>query len=203
MRSAPRRPRAMTARRCGCLRVCRGEIDALRIASWILPHRTPGSWPPRPPRRKSRHRPGVKAARHHARDELRGHALHDLVTGGDTGQERLSGGTGRLGGGERGRHDRGAGMGQHAERVPLAAGKDRLGIDEGSAGLGQLRAMAQHGRRAAAALLLLHDRKRLPARRHVMRHERRGQRLQCHALGAVDEAGGRALKLRPATKAAN
>ena len=32
-------------------------------------------------------------------------------------------------------------MGQHAEGVALAAGEDRFGIDEGGAGLGQLRAV--------------------------------------------------------------
>ncbi len=133
------------------------------------------------------HRPGVKAARHHARDEFRRHALHDFVAGGDAGQERLARSAARLGGGERRRQDRGAGMGQHAERVPLAAGEDRLGIDKGGPGLGQFRAMAQHGRRPAAARLFLpHQSKRLPARRHVVRHERRRQRLQRHTLGPID-----------------
>ncbi len=78
-------------------------------------------------------------------------------------------------------------MGQHAERVPLAAGEDHLGVDEGGAGLGQLRAVDEHARDAAAArLFLLHQRQRLLARRHVVRDEGGGERLQRHPLGAVD-----------------
>ena len=79
-------------------------------------------------------------------------------------------------------------MGQHAERVPLAAGEDHLRIDKGGPGLGEFAAVAQHGRGpAAAGLFLLHQRQRLPARRHVVRDQRRGQRLQRDALGAVHD----------------
>ena len=49
-------------------------------------------------------------------------------------------------------------------------------------------AMAQHRRGPAAArLFLLHHRQGLPARRHVAADQRRAQRLQGHALGAVDD----------------
>jgi len=79
-------------------------------------------------------------------------------------------------------------MGQHAEGVPLAAGKDRLRIDKSSPSLGQPAAIAEHGRRPAAArLLLLHQRKRLAAGRRVVRHQGRAKRLQGHTLGAVDD----------------
>jgi hypothetical protein len=40
------------------------------------------------------HRPRMKAARHDRRNELGGHALHDLVAGGYGGQEFLAGCTG-------------------------------------------------------------------------------------------------------------
>src|SRR5204863_2451013 len=43
------------------------------------------------------HRPGVKAARHDGRDDLGRHALHDLITGRDAGQELLAGTAARLG----------------------------------------------------------------------------------------------------------
>ncbi len=83
--------------------------------------------------------PAWKAARHDGRDELGGHALHDFVAGGDGGQELLAGSAGDLRRDEGGRQDRDAGMGQHAEGVPLAAGEDRLRVDEGGPGLGELR----------------------------------------------------------------
>ena len=133
------------------------------------------------------HRPGVETARHDRRDELGGHPLHDLVAGGDRGQQRPARSAGRLGRGQRRRQDRRAGVGQHAEGVPLAAGKDRLGIDKGGPGLAELGAAAQHRRRTAAAgFLFLHQRQCLPARRHPVRHQRRGERLQGYPLGAVD-----------------
>ena len=88
---------------------------------------------------------------------------------------------------QRRRDDRGARMGQHAERVPLAAGEDHLGVDEGGAGLGEPGAVAQHrGDPRAALFLVLHQGERLPAGRHVVRDQRGGQRLERDALGAVD-----------------
>ncbi len=133
------------------------------------------------------HRPGVEAARHDRRDELGGHPLHDLVAGGDRGQECLARGAGRLGRGQRRRQDRRAGMGQHAKGVPLAAGKDRLGIDKGGAGLAELGAVAQHRRRpAAAGFLFLHQGQCLVGCRHPVRHQGRSERLQGDALGPVD-----------------
>ena len=48
--------------------------------------------------------------------------------------------------------------------------------------------MAQHGGDPTTArLFLLHQHQRLPARRHVMCHQRRTQRLQGYALGPVDD----------------
>ena len=132
------------------------------------------------------HRTGVKAARHDGGDEFGGHALHHLVGGGDRGEELAAGGAGHSAADQRRRQDRDPRMGQHAERVPLAAGEDHFGVDERGAGLGELGAVAQHGRDPAAArLLVLHQRQGLPAGRHVVRDQRRGQRLQRHALGAV------------------
>jgi hypothetical protein len=79
-------------------------------------------------------------------------------------------------------------MGQHAEGVPLAAGEDRLGVDEGSPCFGQLLTVAHHGRGAAAIRLFFpHQRQRLPTGGHVMRDQRRAQRLQRDTLGAVDD----------------
>jgi hypothetical protein len=133
------------------------------------------------------HRPGMKAARHDGRDELGRHPLHDLVAGGDGREEGLAVDALPFGRRQRGRQCRGAGMGQHAERVPFAAGEDHLGVDESGPGLGQLRAADEHARRPAPArLFLLHQRQRLPARRHVVRDEGRGERLERDALGAVD-----------------
>ncbi len=115
------------------------------------------------------HRPGMKAARHHGWDELGRHPLHDLITGGNAGQELPAGAAGRLGRDQGRGKDRDARMGQHAERVPLAAGENRFRVDEGGAGLGQLRAVAQHGRGPSPArFLFLHQRKCLSARRHGM-----------------------------------
>ena len=120
------------------------------------------------------HRPGVKAARHHGRDELGGHPLHDLITGGDAGQKVTAGTAARLGRRERSRQDCDAGMGQHAEGVPLAAGEDCLGIDKGGAGLGQLCAVTQHRRGPSPArLFLLDQRERLATRRHPAAEKRR------------------------------
>jgi hypothetical protein len=67
-------------------------------------------------------------------------------------------------------------VGQHAEGVPFAAGEDHLGIDEGSARLGQAVAVAQRSDSAAAAnrLLLLHQCQRLAADQHVSANQRRG-----------------------------
>ena len=140
------------------------------------------------------HRPGVKAARHDGRNEFGRHPLHDLVGCGDGGQEFAAGSAGHFRRDESRRQDRDAGMGQHAESVPLAAGEDHLGVDEGGPGLGQLRAVAQHRRGPAAArLFLLHQTQSLAARRHVARDQRRTQRLQGDALGAVDDLGRQVL----------
>ena len=134
------------------------------------------------------HRARVKAARHDGRNELGRHPLHDLVTGGDRRQELLAGGAGDFRRGERGWQDRDAGMSEHAEGIPFSAGKDHLGIDKGGPSLGELRAVTQYGRGPAAAFLLfLHQRQRLPARWHVLGNERRAQRLQRDALGAVND----------------
>ena len=178
-----------TAAAARAFEIARRQVDALRDGAVHLlgvetadlggGHRAPEN---------PEHRPRVKPARHHGRDELGGHPLHDLVTGGDPGEEGFPRRTGRLGRGERRRQYRGAGMGQHAKGVPLAAGEDDLGVDEGGAGLGQLGAAAQHGPGPAAArLLLLHQRQGLAARRHRMRDERRPQRLQGDALGPVND----------------
>ena len=82
-------------------------------------------------------------------------------------------------------------MGQHPERVPLAAGEDRLGIDEGGAGLGELRAVAQHGRARRRRPPLPPASAPVPAAAAGMSRadQRRSQRLQGHALGAVDHVG--------------
>jgi hypothetical protein len=64
---------------------------------------------------------------------------------------------------------------EHAERVPLASGKDHLGIHERGAALRQSAAIAQHGRDpAAAGLFLLHQRQGLFAGGHVVSNQRRG-----------------------------
>jgi hypothetical protein len=144
------------------------------------------------------HRPGMKAARHDGRDKFRGHALHDFVASGDSGQELAAGAAGRFRRGECRRQYRDAGMGQHAEGVPLAAGEDRLGVDEGGAGLGEPCALAQHGGRAAAGrLLFLHHRQGVAARLHAAAEQGRGQRLQGDALGAIDHLGRQLVVIEP------
>jgi len=57
------------------------------------------------------HRSRVEAAGHDRRDELRCHPLHDLVSGGDGGQELLAGSPRDLRSHEGGRQDGNAGMG--------------------------------------------------------------------------------------------
>ena len=124
------------------------------------------------------HRARVETARHQCRDELGRHPFHNFIAGGDRDKKFAARGAGNFRCDQGRRQDRGAGMGQHAERVPLAAGKDRLGVDKGRTRLGQLGAIAQHGRGPAAArLLLAHHRQRLLARGHVVRHEGGGERL--------------------------
>src|SRR5438046_2827724 len=72
--------------------IARGEVDALRdravdllgIEAADLCGGDGGA-------EDAEHRPGVKAARHDGRDELGGHPLHDLITGGDAGQKDTAG----------------------------------------------------------------------------------------------------------------
>ena len=132
------------------------------------------------------HRSGMEPARHDRRDEFGGHALHDLVGGRHGGDEFPAGALRYFRRRQRCRQDRDAGMGEHAKRVPLAAGEDHFRIDEGCAAFGESAAVAEHGcDPAAAGLFLLHQRKRLSARRHVAGDQSRCQRLQRDALGPV------------------
>jgi len=129
----------------------------------------------------------VEAARHDGGNELCGHALHHFVGGGDGGHELPARGRGQFGGDQRGRDDGDGGVGEHAERVPLAAREYHLRVDEGRAGLGEPGAAAQHGGNARTTLLLfLHQRQGLPACRHGVRDQCGGEGLQDDALRAVD-----------------
>ena len=93
-------------------------------------------------------------------------------------------------------------MGQHAEGVPLAAGKNHLGIDESGSGFRKPCAVAQHrSGPAAARLFFLHQRQRLTAGRHVAADKCRGERLERYALGAVDHLGRQVLVAQPRNKA--
>ena len=148
-----------------------GAVDLVRVEALDLRRRDRRA-------EDAEHRSGVEAARHHRRDEFGSHALHDLVGGGDGGEKHFARAARDFRRDEGRRQDRDAGVGEHAERVPLAAGEDHLRIDEGGAALGEFAAVAEHGCDAAAAgLFLLHQREGLPARRHVVRDQRRGQRL--------------------------
>ncbi len=121
----------------------------------------------------SEYRACMEAARHHRRDEFGGHTFHHLVGCGDTGEEGAPTAAGDFSGNEGGRQDCGARMGQHAERIPLAARQDHFGIDESRAGFGELGTAAQDGRDTGAArLLLLHQLEGLLAGWHRMGHQR-------------------------------
>ena len=133
-------------------------------------------------------RPGMKAARHDRRDEFGRHPLHHLIAGSDRDEKIAAGGARNFGRGQCRRQDRGAGVGQHAEGVPFAAGENRLRVDKGGTRLGQLGAVAQHRRGPAAARFFLqHQRQGLFARGHVVGDQCRGQCLQRDAFGAVDD----------------
>jgi hypothetical protein len=56
------------------------------------------------------------------------------------------------------------------------------------------------GRIAVPGLLLLHQRQRLAAGEHVAADQRRGKRLQRHALGPVNHLGRQVLIAQPGDK---
>ena len=130
---------------------------------------------------------GVEAARHHRRDEVGGHPLHHLVAGHEAGHEVAPGGALGLGRRERAGDDARAGMQEHAERVPLAAGQDQLGVGEDRAGSGGRRAIHQEGGAARHTRLFPGDElDGLPARGQLRAEERRREGLKRQPLGAVD-----------------
>ena len=133
---------------------------------------------------------GVKPARHHRRDPVGGHPLHHFVAGGDAGDEIASGSAFAFRGDERARDDRGAGMREHPEGVPLAAGKHHFRVGEAGAALGHLRPRHQHGRAVLHARFFVnHELGCLLPRRHLRAEQRGGEVLKRQALGAIDDGG--------------
>ena len=109
------------------------------------------------------HRTGVKPARHHRRDEVRGQPFHDLVAGDQAGDEIPAGGPGRFRRDERARNDAGARVREHPERVPLAAGEGHLRPGERGAAPGHAGAVHHDGGAVAhAGLVLDHELHGLP-----------------------------------------
>ena len=81
------------------------------------------------------HRASVEAARHHRRNEVGRHALHDLVAGREAGEEVPAGDARGLRRDEGARDDAGAGVGEHAEGVQLAASHRHLRVGKGGTAL--------------------------------------------------------------------
>jgi hypothetical protein len=98
-----------------------------------------------------------KAARHHRRNEVGRHPLHDLVARREGGDEIPAGGARRFRRDEGARDDARAGVGEHAEGVPLAAGKRHLRVGERGAALRHPRAVHHDGGARVHAGLFFDD----------------------------------------------
>ena len=141
-----------------------GAVDLLRVEALDL-------------RRSDRraedaeHRPGVEAARHHRRDEVGGHALHDLVARDDAGDVLLAGRAVDL---RRDQRPRGRmlqpGWVSMRKVSHLPPAKIISALTKAAPPLVSFAPSHQHGGDpAAACLLLLHQAQRLLPRRHTLR----------------------------------
>jgi hypothetical protein len=134
------------------------------------------------------HRTGVEAARHHRRNPVGGHPLHDLVAGREAGDEIPSGSAFGLRRDERRRDDRGAWVREHAERIPLSAGQHHFGVGKGGTASGHPGPLHHDGGAAPdAGLFVGHEFHRLLAGRQLRSEERGGDVLERQSLGAIDD----------------
>ena len=137
------------------------------------------------------HRPGVKAAGHHRRNEIRRQPLHDLVAGHQAGEEVPARGPCSLRGHEGARDDAGAGMGEHAKGVQLAAGHGHLGVGKSGPAPGHGGAVHHDGGAVVHPDFVVADElHRLLAAGGLRAEEHRRQAVQRDALGAIDHRGG-------------
>ena len=146
----------------------------------------------------AKHRPSVKAPRHHRRNEVGRHPLHDLVTGGKTGEEVPAGGAGGFRSHKGTREDAGARMSEHAEGIQLAARHGHLRVAEGRSTLGHPGAVHHDGGAVAHTRFFRGDELHaLLASRRLRAEEHGGETVKRDALGAIDHRGREIVIAQP------
>ena len=136
------------------------------------------------------HGTDMKSACHDGRHEIRSEPFHDLIASHDASQEIPARAARGFGGHERRGQDRAAGVRDHTERVPFAAGEHHLRVDEGSPGTRERASVDKHSGIAGAALLLvLHQANGLFRLGKPIAEQTGRQGLQRHAASAVLNLG--------------